>query len=104
MAQQPKTTARYTDYLGNVHEKPAGVVPQWRISAYALIERRGLHLFIKQMHNDRWELPGGGIEITESLEEGIVREVYEETGYRVCVEAQPIYVCERNFFGIRDQE
>lgn len=30
-----------------------------------------------------WSLPGGGIEFEESLREGLVREVHEETGYVV---------------------
>ena len=30
-----------------------------------------------------WTLPGGGVELHESPEEGVVREVREETGYDV---------------------
>jgi 8-oxo-dGTP diphosphatase len=30
-----------------------------------------------------WSLPGGGIEFEESVRDGLVREVYEETGYHV---------------------
>lgn len=30
-----------------------------------------------------WSPPGGGIEFDEAIEDGVVREVYEETGYRV---------------------
>ena len=30
-----------------------------------------------------WSLPGGGIEFDEAIEDGIIREVYEESGYRV---------------------
>jgi 8-oxo-dGTP diphosphatase len=30
-----------------------------------------------------WTLPGGGIEFDESVRDGLVREVYEETGYHV---------------------
>ena len=31
----------------------------------------------------RWSLPGGGIEFDESIRDGLVREVFEETGYHV---------------------
>ena len=30
-----------------------------------------------------WTLPGGGVELDETVEEGVVREVREETGYDV---------------------
>ena len=30
-----------------------------------------------------WSLPGGGIEFDESIRDGLVREVFEETGYHV---------------------
>lgn len=30
-----------------------------------------------------WSLPGGGIEFDESVRDGLVREVFEETGYHV---------------------
>ncbi|MEM8728032.1 MAG: NUDIX domain-containing protein [Chlamydiota bacterium] len=32
-----------------------------------------------------WVLPGGGIELEESPEEGVIREIREETGYRVTI-------------------
>ena len=100
----PESKEIYKDYLDIVHKKPADVAPVWRISVYALVEREGKYLFIKQMHNHRWELPGGGVEISESLHEGVLREVYEETGYRVQAEEQPFYIGEKNFFGTRDQK
>lgn len=92
----------YLDYLGNEHVKPADVTPRWRISAYALVIRDGKCLLVKQMGNPSWELPGGGIELIESLRDGVVREAYEETGYRISVPPQPLYVGERNFYGLRD--
>jgi ADP-ribose pyrophosphatase YjhB (NUDIX family) len=35
---------------------------------------------------DFWSMPGGNVEIGESVEQGVVREVYEETGLEVRVE------------------
>ena len=33
-----------------------------------------------------WVLPGGGVEISESLENAIIREILEETGFTVKIE------------------
>ena len=37
-----------------------------------------------------WSLPGGGLEVGETLKEGVVREVLEETGLRV----EPLQILE----------
>lgn len=37
-------------------------------------------LLIRRSDNDNWALPGGGIEIGESLTQAAIREVKEETG------------------------
>ena len=42
-------------------------------------------LLEKRSDNGFWGLPGGGIDIGESLEQGAIREVFEETGLRVRV-------------------
>lgn len=34
----------------------------------------------------RWTLPGGGVELGEAIADGAVREVEEETGYRVRID------------------
>lgn len=38
-----------------------------------------------------WEFPGGKIDAGETVEEGLVREVYEETGLEVGVTSQLVY-------------
>ena len=43
----------------------------------------GLILLQKRRDNDLWALPGGGMEIGETIAETAVREVKEETGYDV---------------------
>jgi 8-oxo-dGTP diphosphatase len=45
-------------------------------------------LLVKSTYNrfHPWGLPGGGLEYGEHPEEAVIREVWEETGLRVCVE------------------
>ncbi|MFI2102917.1 NUDIX hydrolase [Isoptericola sp. NPDC019693] len=47
----------------------------------------GRVLMIHKTDNDRWALPGGGHELGESIADTVIREVKEETGYDVEVEA-----------------
>lgn len=43
-------------------------------------------LAIRRRDNNHWEAPGGVLELTEAFEEGVRREVAEETGVTVHVE------------------
>lgn len=42
-------------------------------------------LLVRELADGCWSLPGGWIDVGESPSEGIVREVWEESGYRVTV-------------------
>lgn len=57
-----------------------------RLAAYAVIvddQERVLLALFNQGPTPRWTLPGGGVELHETLEQGVVREVREESGYDV---------------------
>ncbi len=57
-----------------------------RLGAYAVVvdERRRLLLALwNEPSRRRWTLPGGGVDLHESLEDAAVREVAEESGYDV---------------------
>ncbi len=60
-----------------------------RFAAYGVIieSRRGSEHILLALWNEsdrpRWSMPGGGAELTETAEQTIVREVWEETGYTV---------------------
>lgn len=59
------------------------------ISVYALIRNEnGEFLLLRRSENSRtnpgkWDLPGGKVNPDESLKEGVVREVWEETGISI---------------------
>jgi 8-oxo-dGTP pyrophosphatase MutT (NUDIX family) len=44
---------------------------------------RGDVLVIRRRDNGQWQIPGGALELNESIHAGLVREVQEETGVRV---------------------
>ena len=57
-----------------------------RLAAYAVVvddRDRMLLALWNEVAEPLWTLPGGGVELAESVEEGVVREVREETGYDV---------------------
>lgn len=66
----------------------------FRPSAYGIIIHEGKILLSKQW--DGYDFPGGGIELHETAEEAVRREVHEETGYDVRV--QNILSCYSSFF------
>ena len=60
-------------------------LPVVRVGAYAVIVRDGAVLLTRYTATDppRWSLPGGGLDHGEDPRDAAVREVEEETGYRV---------------------
>ena len=50
------------------------------VGVIALVERDGMLLLEKRSDCGRWGFVGGAIEVDESLEDGLRREVLEETG------------------------
>jgi 8-oxo-dGTP diphosphatase len=61
------------------------VRPVLRVGAYAVVVRDGEVLLARWVTGDmpRWTLPGGGLDHGEDPRDAAVREVEEETGYRV---------------------
>jgi 8-oxo-dGTP diphosphatase len=59
-----------------------------RLGGYAVIIRDD-HVLLALWNEPEvptWTLPGGGIELHEDLEDGVVREVLEESGYGVVLD------------------
>jgi 8-oxo-dGTP pyrophosphatase MutT (NUDIX family) len=56
--------------------RPRVIVP----GASAIVRQRSAILMVRRQDNGMWSLPGGAIEVGESIPETAVREVREETG------------------------
>jgi 8-oxo-dGTP diphosphatase len=54
--------------------------------AGAVVREDGRVLVIQRRDNAKWEPPGGVLELDESIEDGVRREILEETGVEVIVE------------------
>ena len=62
------------------YQKVLGVRPS---VAAVIFDRRGRILLQQRSDGGQWGLPGGSVEIGESVATAVVREVLEETGLRV---------------------
>ncbi|MDP7706843.1 NUDIX hydrolase [Mycobacterium sp. TY815] len=61
--------------------------PKHSVSVAGIVVRDdGRVLVIRRNDNGHWEAPGGVLELDESFEAGVQREVLEETGLEVAVE------------------
>jgi 8-oxo-dGTP pyrophosphatase MutT (NUDIX family) len=82
-----------------------GVAPvAWRIASYVLAIRDGRVLVIEPPERNRWEPPGGMVEVDESVLDAAVRECWEETGYRfIPSNDDPICIAEWNYLSPLDQ-
>lgn len=51
--------------------------------AGVVVDDQGRALIIRRRDNGQWEPPGGVLEHGETIEDGLRREVYEETGLKI---------------------
>ncbi|MEV7294510.1 NUDIX hydrolase [Streptomyces microflavus] len=73
-------------YMSNIPQKTPST-PLHSVSVAGIVVRDdGRVLTIKRADNGTWEPPGGVLELTEAPEDGVRREVYEETGIKVQVD------------------
>lgn len=70
---------------------------QLRVAAYGIIEHEGNVLLVNVRSTGKWFLPGGAIEVNETLVEALRREVKEETGIDIDV-VEPCVLCKEVFF------
>ena len=75
-----------TDYYDDpTAPKANSLVPA---ASAVVADADGRILLQRRRDNELWALPGGGMEAGESIAETAIREVFEETGYKV----RPLYV------------
>ena len=79
----------------------------YRVSFKCLIRNEdGKVLVAKERDRSSWDLPGGGIEFEQTIEESIARELYEEVayegnfGYRVIKIQDPVKLLTRDVWQI----
>ena len=60
---------------------------RFRPSVYAIVMSEDKILLVKSRRTGKYMLPGGGVELGETNEAAVVREVQEETGISVSVQA-----------------
>ena len=60
-----------------------GFLRRMTIGVRAMLVEDGKVLLIKHSYIPGWHFPGGGVDHLETIEEGMCREVMEETGFRV---------------------
>jgi len=63
----------------------ASATAQFRVGVYGVIIEDGKVLLALRRDIDWWNLPGGGMELGETVDEALQREALEETGLRVRV-------------------
>lgn len=69
-----------------MESNPPGNLTYFRVGVNALIFDEERILLAHRRDIDWWNLPGGGMELGETVEEATCREVLEETGLEVVVE------------------
>lgn len=80
--------------LGDEHEVALEKL-QWRPSVYGIVIHEGKILLSPQFKKGH-DIPGGGVDLGEKLEDAVVREVKEETG--IDVKVRELLTVHSNFF------
>ncbi len=99
--EPPDVLVAAYDIRGNLHERPLRNF-RFRVSVYGLLRRDDKILVNRHPLQSRYGLPGGGVELGESLHSALVREFREETG----LEIRPVRLLDatEGFFTFRGED
>jgi 8-oxo-dGTP pyrophosphatase MutT (NUDIX family) len=75
--------ARLAEYYHDPHAPAVNLV--WPSGFAAVRGADGRLLLARRADSGNWELPGGKVDIGESITDAVLREVAEETGLRIAV-------------------
>lgn len=68
----------------------------WRVSAYSIITREKSIFLINSIDEKLYDVPGGNIELTETIEEALKREAMEEAG--LIIHPRQVIGCHQDYF------
>ena len=95
-----KTITAY-DFAGNKHERNIANF-KFRASVYGVLVEDNKILFKRHPSIDKFDLPGGGVEIDETIPIALIREFKEETGLNV--ELDTLLSVEDSFFTLGTED
>lgn len=75
--------SRWLYFRASVFLTILGFVKRMTIGVRAILIDGERVLLIKHSYLPGWHFPGGGVDQGETIEEGMTREVVEETGYKI---------------------
>ena len=92
----------YIDLSDAVVARPDNIACEWRISCYPIVLRENRILMVEPVWANRWELPGGGVELAreETLIEAAIWECMEETGYTFIPDPTSLRLTGDQFFSV----
>src|SRR5665647_612951 len=79
-----RSTSHTDEYIAKIFSVESGYATP-KLDARSAVFNQNKILLIKERDSRKWTLPGGYIDVNETLSEAAAREVLEETGYSVSV-------------------
>lgn len=80
-----QSTLREEEVLESFAMQPGYITP--KVDVRAAVIHDGKILLVKELNDGRWSLPGGWADVGDMPSQAIIREVREESGFKVRVES-----------------